>query len=413
MNSTSSTLTASDAQDALAVALEHHAELSLSDLQRAQRERRTLTPKELETAERDVRLRAIAELERSHPGVAVAEAEAALSAVLEPRGYTADDPCKPGELERPAFLMDGLFYEGRTHELFGRPGTNKTMLIVWALATVAATGRHALLIEYEMDGNAIGSYLEDMSFDREKLRPYFHQVTPDAPWSAALLAELVEDFPGCAAVALDNVAEAVQSFNGDENAAGDTLKALAPLRDLAHTEGGPAVVTADHLPHARDNASRGTTAKGALSDVAYSVETPHPVRRDAAGDIKLVCRKDRPSLIGNGSEIWFTIGDGQGGLPIARIDTPGKLTDDLSEDGATMIVRLEDYAERNPSNPWLSKEKVYDLCPFAKSRKRDTELERVANDPRQPITRDVVQRGNAAAATRYRFEKVPDDGLTI
>jgi hypothetical protein len=327
------------------------------------------------------------------------------------------DPCRPGELQRPSFLVEQFIYRGKLHLLFGREGTNKTMLIIWTLATLAKLGKHALLIEYEMDENAVGVQLEEMGFDREALRPYFHQVAPNHAFSPELLERILAAFPGCEAVALDNVAEAIASAgggsNGDENAARDALIVLAPLRDLAHRADGPAVIAADHLPHARDNAARGTTAKGALTDVAFQVETPHPVTRTRAGDVKLTCRKDRPSLIGKGSELWHTVGDGEGGLPIKRIATPGDLTDQLSEDGAAMIVKLGNFATANPDNPWLSKEKVYDVCGLARSRKRDVELQRLANDPEQPIEQTVKPRGNAAATTLYRFRGVDDHASVL
>jgi hypothetical protein len=322
------------------------------------------------------------------------------------------DPCKAGELERPSFLVEQFCYRGKLHLLFGRDGTNKSMLIIWTLATLASLGKHVLLIEYEMDENAVGVQLEEMGFDREALRPYFHQVAPNHAFSAELLEGILGALPGCEAVALDNVAEAIASAgggsNGDENAARDALIVLAPLRDLAHREDGPAVIAADHLPHARDNAARGTTAKGALTDVAFQVETPHPVTRTRTGDIKLTCRKDRPSLIGKGTELWHTVGDGEGGLPIKRIATPGDLRDELSEDGASMILGLERYATAHEGREWLSRPKVYDQCGLSKSLKRDAELARLANDETQPIEQRVEARGEAAAATQYRFREVED-----
>lgn len=346
-----------------------------------------------------------------------ADAEAALDAHLLSlldfgRPFDVLDPCKPGELQRPSFLVDGLLYRSKLHLLFGREGTNKTMLIIWTLATLASQGRHVLLIEYEMDADAVGVQLEEMAFDREALRPYFHQIAPNHAFSRDLLDQIICEIPACDAVALDNVAEAIASggggSNGDENAARDTLIVLAPLRDLAHSEDGPAVIAADHLPHARDNAARGSTAKGALTDVAYQVETPHPVTRERPGDIKLTCRKDRPSLLGKGSEIWHTVGDGEGNLPIRRIATPGDLGAELTDDGATMLIKLEAYANANPDNPWLSRPKVYDACGLAKSRKRDIELLRLANDPSQPIEQTVKPRGNAPATTLYCFRDFED-----
>jgi AAA domain len=342
-----------------------------------------------------------------------AEAEAALDdyllGLLDGDPFDIVDPCKPGELVRPKFLLDELLYASRCHLLFGREGTNKSMLIIWMLATLATQGRHTLLIEYEMDGNAVGLMLEEMRFNRDELRPFFHQVAPKVAFDAALLAKIIDRFPGCDAVALDNAAEAIASSGGDEHTAKDTLIALAPLRDLAHAENGPAVLIADHLPHARESAARGSTAKGALIDVAFQVETPHPVTRVQAGDIKLTCRKDRPSLIGMRSEIWHTVGDGAGNLPIQRIETPGRITDAFSEDQAAMIVGLEKHAEANPGNPWLSREATLMAAGLGKSQKREKELLALANDSRRPVAMQLKARGAAAAVLQFRFEEVADD----
>ena len=87
----------------------------------------------------------------------------------------------PGELARPRFVVDGLFYAGKMHTLFGRDGTNKSMLIIWAFATLAAQGTDVLLVEYEMDEDAIGLMLHEMGFDRAVLRPHFHSVHPLKP----------------------------------------------------------------------------------------------------------------------------------------------------------------------------------------------------------------------------------------
>jgi hypothetical protein len=417
VNSTPSAITESSARDAFAIAFEHVGGVDLATLQAQRRTHTTiLKGDKLKEACAQALYRAEKELKGKYPDADADELTAALNAVIETSGESAFailDPCKPGKPQLAEFIVEGQFYKGKFHTIFGRDVTNKSVLMIWTLATLASQGEHVLLIEYEMDENAIGLMLDEMGFDREKIQPHFHVVHPLQPFCRELLGDILAKFPGCVAVALDNAAEAIGSAgggsNGDENAAKDALTALAPLRDLAHQEDGPAVIVADHLPHARDNAARGSTAKKALDDVSYQVETPHPVTRTQAGDIKLTCRKDRPSRIGKNTEIWFTVGDGAGNLPIQRIQTPGKITDDLSEDGVKMIVALEKYAEKNPGNPWLTERSAIKEAGLVRTKKREDELTKLAADHTQPIQHRSEARGKAAAWSYYRYEKVTDD----
>jgi len=138
----------------------------------------------------------------------------------------------------------------------------------------------------------------------------------------------------------------------------DVLRVLGLLRDLAHDR-DIATVALDHLPHHRNDAARGSTAKAQIMDVAFSIEAKPTVRRDRPGKLKLTCRKDRPSFIGKGTEQWFDIGDGNGGLPI----TPCQPEQEhgISDRQAAILVALEKHDESDPGVP-LSQNAVLKLA---------------------------------------------------
>lgn len=203
--------------------------------------------------------------------------------VLDPAGIENPEP--------PAWLTPGRWYEGRLHLLFGREGTNKTILVLHDLLTLAAAGRHSILVEYEMGEEAIAVLIAELGFDRRKVRPYLHVVDPQESFDAGMLDALMARWRQAEAVALDNLSEAVVSARGDEDKSGDALTALQPMRDLAHR--GVTTIAIDHLPHHREDAARGSTAKGQITEVAFSIQARPPVTRTTPGKLKLVCRKDR------------------------------------------------------------------------------------------------------------------------
>lgn len=318
-----------------------------------------------------------------------------------------------GDIVPTEFLTAGRWYEGKLHLLFGREGTNKTTLLLNDACALATENKHSILFEYEMDANAIKQMIDDLGYDRAEMDKYVHIVCPREQFSSGVLLRFLGRWPEAELIVLDNVSEAIASGDGSENESMDVIRTLGMLRNVAHDRGIGAVAL-DHLPHHRNDAARGSTAKAQIMDVAFSVEALPPVRRDRAGKLKLVCRKDRPSLIGKGAETWLSIGDGEGGLPIAPMAETERAK--LSDTQVEIVSALQSYAEAHPVDPKLSGKSVLKLVGITGGRRYTdgvSELQALASDPSEPVEAEVVKHG-AQERWTYWYSEVPnDDGLEL
>lgn len=320
-----------------------------------------------------------------------------------------------GEIVPTAFLTDGRWYEGKLHLLFGREGTNKTTLLLNDACALATEGKHSILFEYEMDANAVKQMIEDLGYDRAEMDKFVHVVCPREQFSSGVLLRFLGRWPEAQMIVLDNVSEAIASGDGSENESMDVIRTLGMLRNVAHDR-GIAAVALDHLPHHRNDAARGSTAKAQIMDVAFSIEALPPVRRERAGKLKLVCRKDRPSMIGKGTETWLSIGDGEGGLPIAPLDREAE-QGTWSETQVGLISKLTDWCEDNPGQdigvtPLLALLGVTGGRKFAEAK---ADLVALHSDPSAPVEMRVVRNGRAAEQLRFRVAEVASepDGLEL
>jgi hypothetical protein len=311
-----------------------------------------------------------------------------------------------GDVDAAEFLIEDRLYVGKFHLLFGAAGTNKTTLMLHDAGTLAQQGKHSILFEYEMDESAVKLMLDDLGFDREQVAQYIHIVCPSESFSAAMLLRYLGRWPDAQLIVLDNVSEAIALGDGDtsENSAGDVLRTLSVLRNIAHDR-DIATVAIDHLPHHRSDAARGSTAKAQIADVAFSIEASPPVRRDQAGKLKLTCRKDRPSLIGKGRTIWLRIGDGEGGLPIVPIEVEESKWD---ETAVALISALQTWNDDNPGEE-IGTTALIKLAGFPTSGRKFTQasaaLVALSRDLDAPVAMRVVKRGSQEH-TKYLYSEV-------
>lgn len=318
-----------------------------------------------------------------------------------------------GDAEDAQFLIVDRLYEGKFHLLFGAEGTNKTTLMLHDAGTLADQRSHSLLFEYEMDESAVKRLLDDLGYEREAVAKYVHVVSPREPFSAAMMLRYLGRWPDVRLVVLDNVSEAIALGGGEasENSSGDVLRTLSVLRNVAHDR-NIATVAIDHLPHHRTDAARGSTAKAQIADVAFSIEASPPVRRDRPGKLKLTCRKDRPSLIGKGRELWLRIGDGEGGLPIVPVEVEQSKWDDTA---VALISALQTWNDENPGEE-IGTTALIKLAGFPTSGRKFMQagaaLVGLSRDIDAPVAMRVVKRGTQEH-TKYRYEEVAAGGLEI
>jgi hypothetical protein len=304
------------------------------------------------------------------------------------------DVCASGPIPQVDFVWDRLIYEKCLHSFVGPEGSNKTILALKILCDLASEAKHVVLLEYEIDRGAVARIIGELGYDREALRPYLHVKRPLAPFGEEVLWDLLAEHPAPAALVLDSMAEAIMSGgDGDEDKSGDSLKVLGPLSALAQQ--GTAVIVLGHPGHSDATRERGSSAKGPAVDVRYQVQTAPPVTLDRIGKIKLTCRKDRPAFVGVNSEIWYSIGSGEGDrrLPIEQIEKPGE--GGLNAFQSELLNALRDYTDKHPEqSPMLTLGKAIEQAGHTETRKRREWAIQLADDPRYSVKRETVLRGN-------------------
>jgi hypothetical protein len=325
------------------------------------------------------------------------------------------DPCKPGKLSEYVFAVENLIFQGLLHSIVGPEGSNKTIMAIKWLCQLAEEKKHVMLLEYEIAAEPIGKIMEELGYDREELRPYFHSKKPCGPFTEEVLWEIRSEHPDLAALVLDSMAEAVLSGgDGDENASGDALAVLGPLSDFAHQQGTPVIVLG-HPGYSDGTRERGSSARGPAVDVRYQIKARPGVTVDRKGHVGFICWKDRTAQVGLGSQRWFEIGSGAGDrkLPIKPMATPGEITDQLTEDGAAMIVKLGNYAQEHPENAWLTTRTALQVAGLTRTKRHTDELEALANDEESPIEMRVKPRGNAAQTTEFCYSERDDEDASV
>jgi hypothetical protein len=192
----------------------------------------------------------------------------------------------------------GLLYPGRTHSVYGEPGSGKSWFLV--AAVVATLQSHptawALLVDLEDVAELWVARFLQVGVPPVELgriaytRPREPVIWDGLPW-------LVENGP--ALVALDGLTE-FYAVNGlDSWSADDTARVMRHLDRLTDT--GAALLLADHVTKARDQrrfASGSQHKLAALTGAAYLIEpTAEPIRRGHNGASRITLTKDRPGGI--------------------------------------------------------------------------------------------------------------------
>lgn len=241
-----------------------------------------------------------------------------------------------GELIRegipdPVMLLDGLMYEGCSHWLSGHPKDGKTLIAMHFSIEVMKLGKPIIWLDYENGPRRLAKRFEAMNVrpdvELEELLDelfwyqYAAQVRPQDPELTDDLKELVKEHPDCVVI-FDSQAKALATAGLSEDKADEvTLWTTKVVLELTNRLEATTVV----IDHERKDAnagsrySRGSGAKAADADVSWYVEALDPhFDREQPGVIKLTRRHDRDGYLPYAAA--FNVGDGEGGLPIERMD---------------------------------------------------------------------------------------------
>lgn len=225
-----------------------------------------------------------------------------------------------GTLVPPDMLVDDLFYVEGVHWLSGHPGCGKTTLTMNAAWTAMLEGRDVVWLDYEGGVRPTVRRLRDVGVPVDLILERFHYAgwPVDAPEH---LGTVAERWPG-ALVILDSASKGITLAGLNENDPTEVTRWVAPIVKVSKLYSLPVVVI-DHVTkssNATARYSRGAGSKLADADVAWYVEATEPFNREQSGLIHCRLQKDREGCLP--FDVWYTIGDGRGGLATEPASAP-------------------------------------------------------------------------------------------
>lgn len=242
-------------------------------------------------------------IENFDPGLADGQDVTAVDELLESWHPVDLGPVLDGDHETPVpeilRTRDGaraMFYRGRVNGVHGDSGIGKSWLVLAAVHQVLASGRRALIIDYEANAAEIVARLRALGCDRHQLLGLLTYLQPNAPTGPLAIEAVLEQITtDTDLVIIDSLGEAFGLDGIDENSdaeVGPWLRTVA--RRLA--DAGPAVVLVDHGTKANDNPLHPSGSKrkrAAITGASYLVTAKTTPTRDQAGELTLTCAKDR------------------------------------------------------------------------------------------------------------------------
>jgi AAA domain len=214
----------------------------------------------------------------------------------------------------PTFIADDHLYAGQLHSLAGEPDAGKTTLAFWWMLQTMRAGRPVLLIDEEGGRENTAVKLVELGGQPEEMAGLLHYIEyPGRTWDAHDLTALDDHVATIrpALVVFDSMAAVLAAGGRDENSAQDvtefTSRVLLPLA----RHHGAAVLYLDHVTKDGNGGryARGSGAKLASVDVAYTLDLVTPFSRSQDGRIKLKVKKDRRGHLHREHEIKVLTGE--------------------------------------------------------------------------------------------------------
>ena len=229
------------------------------------------------------------------------------------------------DTEPPALLVPGVVPEGQVTWLAGHPAHGKTTIAMYSALTTTRQGRPVLWLDWEGGKRPTARRLKAMGATAEDFRHFhyvpFPRLSADRDGLAAIMGTLDQLGSG-ALVVFDSASKALTSAGLDENSSVDstrwTTEVVMPLREAA------TVVVIDHVVKGETRSTpyaRGAGSKLADTEVFWFVEAEEKFYRDRIGRILLTKHKDREGILPE--RVRFEVGDGQGNLPVKRLEDEG------------------------------------------------------------------------------------------
>ncbi len=180
-------------------------------------------------------------------------------------------------------------------------------------------GQHVVWLDYEGGAVPTARRLLAVGAKLPAVREFFHYAgwPTDAEKHMNLLADR---WPG-ALVVIDSASKALHTAGKDENSPGEVTAWTTPVVRVAKLRSLPVVVIDHVTKNAKDGRyARGAGAKLADTDVHWLVDAIEFFDRQTVGTLHLRNKKDREGYLPH--NLWFTVGDGNGRLPIVPTSGP-------------------------------------------------------------------------------------------
>lgn len=330
MNDSTRTFTASDAQDALAVALEQ-SHVSLDDLRRYRasqtREAKPLDGDALEQACRGVLTLALAKLTAS--GATDEAAQSLLSPLIDAppastlAGQAIDLSTRMGNVPEPEFLPserlgEKLLYEGVSALVAGHKKSGKSLVMTVQAVDLLNVGRHVVYLDQENGEDIFAERLQALRANKTAVAERFHYVPfpklPPLDQFRGELERIANQWPD-SWVVIDSLRTLMAYYKLDPNKDTDVEQFLGKVMGAVKSaDCAPlTVMTIDHSNRTTKDgdefAAAGSFAKPASVDTVYYFEKLERFSVYDEGTVKLRTVDDRRGRL---DEVrHYTIG-GQG-----------------------------------------------------------------------------------------------------
>ena len=254
-----------------------------------------------------------AELDKAQPDSKSTWAAIDITAILD-GDYTQPEPttlCRNDGV--------GMFYEGKTHTLFGSSESGKSWIALQACVERLGKGQKVLYLDHESSADVIVGRLVALGATRKQLHPdgdLFRYVRPDEALSSRGQGVRPEVLPDIltllgwkpALVIIDGVTEAMVSEDLDpiSGASNTDFPKWLSLVPRAFEVANSTVVLVDHTGHGGESGTSkrpigGQHKKSGITGSAFFVEIVKPFGRaigqPVEGLIRLSLYKDRPGYL--------------------------------------------------------------------------------------------------------------------
>ena len=199
----------------------------------------------------------------------------------------------------PDYQEPSVIVRGQSHLLFGATEQGKTIIAAWLAKQAINRGERVLYLDAENGWKIVGERLEKLGADIAKIDENlvyipFPELDLGRDAINAYLAALEEFDPDL--VIFDSLLNFLMQCGLSEDTSTD-IEAWAQAYSYPARNRGMSVAILDHTGNAEDNRPRGSSRKLQVVDFAQKVRKTQPFDRNTVGEVTLVAKKDRPSVL--------------------------------------------------------------------------------------------------------------------